>query len=129
MKTLTKPLKNDVEVTASIIKRRSGLSDAEYNELQFDAGRDFIRRLFDVEGYDDMIEFYLQDSASRFWTFWKRECQNQERILFHEMQALRSQMRLSPHYIYNLITSSFRQMVTSNRVEASFQNHIKQLYR
>lgn len=134
MKTKSAPkhphgLKTQSQVTTAIIRTRSGISEMKYLELQFDLGRDFIHRLFDVDGYEDMIDFYMQDSASGFWKWWKAECINQEREIFHALQAHRSSFNKNPGEIHNLVCSKLSEMVTCDRVHKSFLNHTKFLLR
>jgi hypothetical protein len=108
-------------VNGSNIRQRAKMTQDDYGLLFLDTGCAFIEHLFDLPGYEDMMDFYLRDTASRYWKWWRAEWMNHERYVYREVQDC--WRKDSSETIKNL----FKEMITSNLVHKSFMNHVKNL--
>jgi len=109
-------------VNGKIIRGRASMSLDEYRMLFMDIGCEFIENLFDVPGYDDMIDFYLKSTESKYWKWWRAEWINHERYVYIRIQSM------SKYADPNLqIKNLFKEMITSDQVHESFKNHVKSL--
>lgn len=107
-------------VNGKIIRGRASMSLDEYRMLFMEIGCQFIEHLFDVPGYDDMIDFYLKSTASKYWKWWRAEWINHERYVYRRIQ------RFSKYADQKMqIDKLFRELITSDQVHQSFKNHTK----
>jgi hypothetical protein len=111
-------------VNGTNIRRRAEMSLDEYRQLFFETACEFIDHLFDVPGYDDMKEFYLSETASKYWKWWRAEWINHEREVYYRLKQI-SKYGEQKGQIIKL----FKEMITSDLVHESFKNHTKSLLR
>lgn len=123
METLKRKSITESAATSSIIRRRSNITPEEYFLFQVELGCQFIERIFDVPGYEDMITYYQSDESSRFWSWWRGEWMRQEREVFHALQSQGRYYQDKGEYV----RSQFAKMLTCEHVHQSFLTYTKYL--
>lgn len=111
------------EVLSANICRRANMSDLDYRLMFLELGCQFIDRLFDVPGYRDMVEFYLFNTDSLYWKWWRSQWMEREREIYRLMSAMPFEIRFDEEKAFNL----FALMLSSDLVSKSFDAHAKHL--